>query len=101
MPQFIIANGADDRCGTQRPYAYFEKYRRRAPLTFMVQNSVPHCCVMNVVHTVVAWLEEVVDLRLSTDSKKPEPLTPAKLGGDSSRLRTVELDPSRQSLFGM
>ncbi len=71
VPQFIIANGADDRCGTQRPYAYFEKYRRRAPLTFMVQNRVPHCCVMNVVHTVLAWLEEVVDLRLSTDSKQP------------------------------
>ena len=87
VPQFIIANGADDRCGTQRPYAYFEKYRQRAPLTFMVQNRVPHCCVMNVIPTVLAWLEDVVDQRLSTNSKILKALTPAKLGGISSQAR--------------
>jgi hypothetical protein len=69
VPQFIIANGADDRCGTQRPYAYFEKYHQDAPLTFMVQNGVPHCCVMNVISIVLAWLEDVVEQRLSTNSK--------------------------------
>jgi hypothetical protein len=26
VPQFIIVNGADNICGTQRPYAYFEQY---------------------------------------------------------------------------
>jgi dienelactone hydrolase len=61
VPQFIIANGADDRCGTQRPYAYFEKYHDYAPMTFMVQNRVPHCCVMNVTHIVLLWLEDVVN----------------------------------------
>jgi hypothetical protein len=53
VPQFIIANGADDRGGTRRPYAYFEKYRQRAPMTFMIQNRVPHCCVMNVTSIVL------------------------------------------------
>jgi len=63
VPQFIIANGADDRCGTQRPYAYFEKYRSRAPLTFMVQNRVPHCCVANVKALVLLWIGDVVTQR--------------------------------------
>lgn len=62
IPQFIIANGADNICGTQRPYTYFEKYHRSAPLTFMVQNGVPHCCVMNVTHIVLLWLEDVINI---------------------------------------
>lgn len=61
VPQFIIANGADNICGTQRPFVYFEKYRSRAPLTFMVQNAVPHCCVMNVTHIVLLWLREIIE----------------------------------------
>jgi dienelactone hydrolase len=69
VPQFIIANGADDRCGTQRPYAYFEKYHDRAPMTFMVQNRVPHCCVMNVTSIVLLWLDDVVSQRLSPTDK--------------------------------
>jgi hypothetical protein len=60
VPQFIIANGADNICGTERPYTYFDKYRDRAPLTFMVQNRVPHCCVMNVTHIALVWLAEVI-----------------------------------------
>lgn len=69
VPQFIIANGVDDRSGTERPYAYFEKYRSRAPLTFMVQNRVPHCCVMNVVPLVLLWLEDVVAQRWNANDK--------------------------------
>lgn len=61
VPQFIIANGADNICGTQRPFAYFEKYHSHAPLTFMVQNGVPHCCVMNVTHIVLLWLGEILE----------------------------------------
>jgi len=69
VPQFIIANGADDRCGTQRPYAYFQKYHDRAPMTFMVQNRVPHCCVMNVTSMALLWLDDVVRQRLSATHK--------------------------------
>jgi len=63
IPQFVIANGADNICGTQRPYAYFEKYRGRAPITFMVQNGVPHCCVMNITNIVLRWLKDVIDIK--------------------------------------
>jgi hypothetical protein len=80
VPQFIIVNGADKICGTQRPYAYFEKYRRRVPLTFMVQNKVPHCCVMNVTHIVLLWLAEVVDWQNSVTNKPA-----ARNGADSWR----------------
>ncbi len=45
--------------GTRRPYSYFEKYRNSAPLTFMVQNRVPHCCVMNVMPVVLLWLDDL------------------------------------------
>jgi predicted esterase len=69
VPQFIIANGADNICGTQRPYAYFERYHDRAPLTFMVQNRVPHCCVMNVISIVLLWLDDVISQGLSSDDK--------------------------------
>jgi len=66
VPQFIIANGADNVCGTRRPFAYFEKYRSRAPLTFMVQNAVPHCYVMNVTHIVLLWLGEILKRQNAT-----------------------------------
>jgi hypothetical protein len=64
VPQFIIANGADPAVGTARPYAYFEQYRRLgAPLTFMIQNRTPHCCVANVVPVFLPWLADIVRLR--------------------------------------
>ena len=64
VPQFIIANGADTVVGTARPYVYFEQYRKRgAPLTFMIQNRTPHCCVANVIPVIVPWLADVVRLR--------------------------------------
>jgi dienelactone hydrolase len=71
VPQFIIANGADDRCGTQRPYAYFEQYHDRAPMTFMVQNRVPHCCVTNVTSIVLLWLDDVINQGLSSKDNSP------------------------------
>jgi hypothetical protein len=71
VPQFIIANGADERCGTQHPYTYFEKYHDRAPFTFLIQNRVPHCCVMNVTPIALLWLEDVVDRKSTSASKLP------------------------------
>jgi hypothetical protein len=65
VPQFIIANGGDKDVGTARPYAYFEQYRKRgAPLTFLIQNRTPHCCVANIVPVMLAWLADVVRLRV-------------------------------------
>jgi dienelactone hydrolase len=70
VPQFIIANGADGINGTARPYGYFERYRKLgAPLTFMIQNRTPHCCVMNVTSIVLLWLGDVIEQRLPLADK--------------------------------
>ena len=67
VPQLIIANGADNVAGTKRPYEYFERHRkRRAPLTFVVQNRVPHCCVANMTSLVLLWLGDVIRQRRPT-----------------------------------
>jgi dienelactone hydrolase len=71
IPQLIIANGTDDVAGTTRPYEYFQRYRKlNAPLTFVVQNGVPHCCVANMTPLVLLWLEDVVTKRAPSVAKK-------------------------------
>jgi hypothetical protein len=72
VPQLIIANGADDVAGTKRPYEYFQRHRKRgAPLTFVLQNRVPHCCVANMTPLVLLWLGEVIRQRRPTASQRP------------------------------
>jgi dienelactone hydrolase len=72
VPQLIIANGADEVAGTKRPYDYFQRHRKRnAPLTFVVQNRVPHCCVANMTPLVLLWLGEVIRQRRPTAAQKP------------------------------
>jgi dienelactone hydrolase len=71
VPQFIIAGGIDDRGGTQRPYSYFSRHRARgAPWVFVVQNGIPHCCVINVKPLVLEWLDQMTKLR-QPDSRRP------------------------------
>jgi dienelactone hydrolase len=71
IPQLIIAGGADNISGTKRPYEYFQRYRKRnAPLTFVVQNRVPHCCVANMTPLVLLWLTDVVRKRAPTAMHK-------------------------------
>lgn len=73
VPELIITGGADDRAGTQKPYDYFRRHRARgAPWVFLVQNGVPHCCVINAKALVLEWLDEVIKLR------KPGPDTPLR-----------------------
>jgi hypothetical protein len=66
IPQLVLA-GSDDRItGTQRPYADFRKYfDQGAPWTFVVQNKVPHCCIINAKALVLQWLDAVVVRRLT------------------------------------
>jgi len=64
VPQFIITGGIDDRGGTQRPYDYFSRHRSRgAPWVFLVQNGIPHCCVINVKALLLEWLDDIIKLR--------------------------------------
>jgi hypothetical protein len=77
VPQFIIANGADKVVGTARPYAYFEQYRKLgAPFTFLIQNRTPHCCVANIVPVLLAWLADVMRLRVRTPNEDLLPIDP-------------------------
>lgn len=77
VPQFIIANGADKVVGTARPYAYFEQYRKLgAPLTFLIQNRTPHCCVANIVPVMLTWLSDVVRLRMRAVTEALLPIDP-------------------------
>jgi hypothetical protein len=69
VPQLIIANGADNVNGTARPYWYFQKYRKEgAPLTLVIQNRTPHCCVNNVMPLALVWLDAVIRERQATSS---------------------------------
>lgn len=72
IPQLIIANGADNVSGTVRPYDYFERHQKRhAPLTFVVQNGVPHCCAANMTPLVLLWLGDVVRERAPVSANRP------------------------------
>ena len=60
-PQLIVANGADNVNGTERPYGYFRKYfDKGAPWTFVVQNRTPHCCPQNAQTLILDWLGGVL-----------------------------------------
>jgi len=70
VPQFIIAGGIDDRGGTERPYGYFRRHRMKgAPWVFLVQNGIPHCCVINAKPLILEWLDEIEKRRLQDPSK--------------------------------
>jgi hypothetical protein len=71
VPQLLIVNGGDNVNGTARPYLYFQKYRQRAPLTFVIQNRVPHCCVSNVVPLMLTWLDAVIRERQPASNELP------------------------------
>ena len=66
IPQLILVGSADAVSGTQRPYDYFRRhFDQGAPWTFVVQNRVPHCCIMNGKALILEWLEAVVVRRLT------------------------------------
>jgi hypothetical protein len=62
----ILVGSADAVSGTQRPYDYFRRhFDEGAPWTFVVQNRVPHCCIMNAKALMLEWLNAVVVRRLT------------------------------------
>ena len=66
IPELILSGSADAVSGTERPYAYFRKYfDSGAPWTFVVQNSTPHCGIINAKALVMSWLDAVVIHRLT------------------------------------
>lgn len=78
VPELIMAGGADKISGTQRPYNYFRLYRDQgAPWAFLVQNRTPHCCIINTKFLVLAWLDQIIELR------RPSPTKPLRKIDDS------------------
>jgi dienelactone hydrolase len=70
VPQLIIAGGADNVCGTARPYLYFRRYRDLgAPWAFVLQNKSPHCCTANAKSLMLHWLEAVIRQRDASSGK--------------------------------
>ena len=70
VPELIMTGGADQACGTQRPYDYFRRYRDRgAPWAFLVQNKTPHCCIINTKRILLIWLEQILKLRRPAPTK--------------------------------
>ncbi len=50
--------------GRERPYDYFSRHHERgAPWVFVVQNGIPHCCVINAKSLILEWLDEMMKLR--------------------------------------
>jgi hypothetical protein len=70
VPELVVTGGADNICGTQRPYDYFKRYRDRgAPWTFLVQNKTPHCCVINTKSLMLDWLDQVIKMRQPSSTR--------------------------------
>jgi hypothetical protein len=79
VPEFVIAGGIDDRSGTQRPFSYFSRHAARGALwVFLVQNAIPHCCVINAKPLVLEWLAQMIKLR------QPAPGRPFRMIDETS-----------------
>lgn len=78
VPQLVLAGSADPVSGTKRPYEYFRKYfEQGAPWAFVIQNKIPHCCIINAKKLILLWIEAILEDRQvpggalrSEDSKK-------------------------------
>jgi hypothetical protein len=66
IPHLILTGSSDAVSGTQRPYEYFQRhFEQGASWTFVVQNNVPHCCIMNAKALILRWLDAAVVQRLT------------------------------------
>jgi dienelactone hydrolase len=76
VPVLIIVGGRDTVGGTGKPYAFYKRYSAQdAPWVYLVQNNIPHCCVIDTKLFMLDWLQEVIRIR-QPDPKNP--LSPMK-----------------------
>jgi hypothetical protein len=77
VPELIIVGGRDTVGGTGKPYNFYKRYQPQgAPWVYLVQNNVPHCCIIDTKSFILDWLQEVIRAR-RPDPKKPlSPLNP-------------------------
>jgi predicted esterase len=71
VPILIIVGGVDTVSGTVKPYDFYKRYQPQgAPWIYLVQNNVPHCCIIDSKSFMLDWLQEVIESR-HPDPKKP------------------------------
>lgn len=71
VPELIIVGGRDTVGGTGKPYAFFKRYHSQsAPWVYLVQNNIPHCCIIDAKLFMLDWLQEVIRIR------QPDPVRP-------------------------
>lgn len=71
VPVLIIVGGRDTVGGTGKPYAFYKRHRSQGgPWVYLVQNNIPHCCIINTKGFILDWLQEVVRVR-QPESTKP------------------------------
>ena len=74
VPELIIVGGRDAISGTAKPYNFYKRYRPQGALwIYLVQNNIPHCCIINTKSLVLDWLQEVIRARRPSPR---EPLSP-------------------------
>jgi dienelactone hydrolase len=68
VPQLVLAGSVDPVSGTKRPYEYFRKYfDQGAPWAFIIQNKIPHCCIINAKNLILLWVEAMLEERQALD----------------------------------
>jgi hypothetical protein len=102
VPELIVVGGNDDHVGTQRPYDYFLRHwNRGAPWTFLVQNKIPHCCVINVKPLILEWLDSVIRLRKPEPDRQLRPVTREGWMGMIRRCENVSHDHWGEPLWNV
>ena len=81
VPELLIAGGRDNVGGVVKPYAFYDHHRAEgAPWVYLVQNNIPHCCIIDTKPFMLDWLQAVINVR----RPGPEtPLLPMKLNSGS------------------
>ena len=71
VPELIIVGGRDTVGGTVKPYNFYKRYHAQgAPWVYLVQNNIPHCCIIDTKSFILDWLQQVIVVR------RPDPNEP-------------------------
>ena len=73
VPELIIVGGRDTVGGTVKPYNYKRYHAQGAPWVYLVQNNIPHCCIIDTKSFILDWLQQVIVVRRPDPN---EPLSP-------------------------
>ena len=74
VPELIIVGGRDTVGGTVKPYNFYKRYHAQgAPWVYLVQNNIPHCCIIDTKSFILDWLQQVIVVRRPDPN---EPLSP-------------------------